>query len=89
MRVGSFTDKLPGAEEALYSMSIPMCLLVRMHPTSCFLYYFRGIKSQGLARVTKTGGLGVSVGPLAWRPKGEGRYPGSFLVVMVLVHLLL
>lgn len=40
-------------------------LLVRMHSSSCFFYYFLYLvatQSQGLVRVTKTGGLGFSGG---------------------------
>lgn len=75
--MGAFTDSVPGRggaekEGSAELPEYPMCLLVRMHSSSCFFYYFLylgAVQSQGLARVTKTSGLGLSVGPFAWAPE--------------------
>lgn len=75
---GAFANRLPGGDGAEERSTVlpeyPMCLLVRMHSSSCFFYYFfylGAIQSQGLARVAKTSDLGFSVGPLAWAPEGK------------------
>lgn len=58
---GAFVDRLPGGDGAEEGSTVlpkyPMCLLVRMHSSSCFFYYFfylGVIQSQGFARVTKS-----------------------------------
>lgn len=75
---GAFAERLPGRDGGREGSTVlpayPMCLLVRMRSSSCCFYYFfylGAIQIQGLARVTKTSGLGFSVGPLAWAPEGK------------------